>query len=161
MGTVMNACVAVARLHIVACLCMALAAPGPALAVSNQRPGVGPAPGQPPPAQAPSLTPSLFATIAAGRWAIGSRGNCKNPRKVYTLELGGDTITWRDGAGNVDVETIEYDTEDESRTATLRSEHASGNNEPRGTVWTYDKTSEDSVRVRPAGKSEFVLVKCP
>ena len=137
--------------------------PGLGDCTDPNRPSPAPLPTQspaPPAMTAPAPGITIFDMISQGQWATGGLGNCGNPRKLYSLALGQGTITWRDGAGNVDVETIEYNSDVEARTETVSSSHVDGRAEKLGTVWTYHKTGPHTVRVQPGGKNQFGLVKC-
>jgi hypothetical protein len=109
----------------------------------------------PRPAQA-----SLLDDLTLGRWAIGSAANCAVLRKLYTLKADAGTITWRDGVGNIDVETVVSDYGSSFSTVTLQSIHVAGGGEPKGQTWTYTKLGPDVVRVTPGGKAAFLLVRC-
>ena len=137
--------------------------PGLGDCTDPNRPSPAPLPMQspaPPAMTAPSPGITIFDMISQGQWATGGPGNCGNPRKLYSLALGKSTITWRDGAGNVDVGTIEFNTDGEARTETVSSSHMDGRGEKRGDGVGYYKTGPNSVRVQPEGKNQFGLVKC-
>jgi hypothetical protein len=70
-------------------------------------------------------------------------------------------IVWRSGIGNVDIESIDSSDETEFRTTTVRSIHLSGSGEPTGRNWVYSKIGPASIRVKPGGRSPFMLARCP
>jgi hypothetical protein len=101
----------------------------------------------PPPSQ-----PTLLERISKGHWCTTARS--------YSLNLRGDNVTWTDSVGNVDVEDIMSNANDEAHTRTRRSSHRDNKNVPIGTTWSYSMTGRDSVRVRSSKGSEFRLTKC-
>ena len=109
----------------------------------------------------PAPKPSFLEYIARSRWAVGTANNCSMPRKLYSLFLAEGAITWRDGAGNLDFEKINFDSENEANTTTTNSEHRDGHNEPKGQSWTYRRSGDTSILVQPANKNAFVLYRCP
>ena len=108
----------------------------------------------------PNTAGSLLSNMVGGRWAIETQSNCSVPRKSYSFVSDGTTITWRDGVGNVDIETVQSNGSAEFGTSTLRSIHTNGQNEPVGTSWTYTRLGIDRVRVKPGGKNPFTLIRC-
>jgi hypothetical protein len=95
-----------------------------------------------------------------GWWAVGGPGNCNDPHSFYSFQLGEGFIRWQNGQGNIDVESIDYGSESEFHTTTASSRHVTGRNEPVGQGWTYVRMGPNLVRVLPAGRSPFLLVRC-
>jgi hypothetical protein len=104
--------------------------------------------------------PGLLQTISAFLWAVGSPVNCGVPEKTYSLQLASGSIVWRSGVGNTDVESINFNNENQAQTITLHSEHRTGRGEPPGTTWSYNKLGPDRIQVTPGGRSSFVLTRC-
>lgn len=132
--------------------------PGLGDCTDPNRPSPAPLPTQspaPPAMTAPSPGITIFDMISQGQWATGGPGNCGNPRKLYSLALGKSTITWRDGAGNVDVETIEFNTDGEARTETVSSSHMDGRGEKRGTVWSIIRQVPTACGCSPRAKTNL------
>jgi hypothetical protein len=110
-------------------------------------------------ASLPALT--LVDEMASSeRWAIGGQSNCYVPKQAYSLAVNGDSIIWRNGEGNLDIEGIAHRGGSEFDTTTLKSEHFGNKNERIGQTWTYEKISADRIKVTPGGKSSFLLVRC-
>lgn len=121
------------------------------------------APAEPAPAEAPAASPpSLLERLADGEWAVGAASNCGTPAKTYTLTLapGSESITWRNGKGETDVEKIEANSDDRAVTVTLRSKHRDSSGERPGTSWTYTLLRSGKVSVQPGGRNPFTLVRC-
>ena len=104
---------------------------------------------------------TLVESSAPGQWAIGNSRNCSLPSKSYSLTADGGYVTWRDGVGDIDIETIVSSSATEFSATTSKSIHKNGASEPRGMLWTYSRTGADSIRVTPEGKNSFLLVRCP
>ena len=125
----------------------------------------GPAPEQPLIPErvvVPRAEPSINLTdhLAQGTWAIGTVANCANARKRYVLTLTGNSVTWRDGTGNIDVEEIVTTGSIGFSTRTVKSDHGAAREVKHGTTWTYSKLSADTVQVQPSDKAPFTLVRC-
>jgi uncharacterized protein len=102
----------------------------------------------------------LLQTISAFSWAVGNPVNCGVPEKTYSLQIASGSIVWRSGVGNTDVESINFNGENQAQTITLHSEHRTGRGEPPGTTWSYMKLGPDRIQVTPGGRSSFVLTRC-
>jgi len=111
---------------------------------------------------APSLPQGqpLAEAVASGLWAIGTQANCAVPKKVYQLKVDGNTVTWRNGLGDIDIEALVSNNEAGFSTVTVRSQHGSGSGEAVGTKWTYSKSAWNTVLVTPGSKKAFMLVRC-
>jgi hypothetical protein len=100
-----------------------------------------------------------FLTDIGGksRWAIGGTANC-NTKDVnfFSLEVGNGSITWVDGFGRMNIETILASSENKFRTIT----YISDTTENRGLAWDYSRDG-DRVHVQPLGRSAYVLTRCP
>ena len=68
----------------------------------------------------------------------------------------GSTITWQDGTGNTDIETIIFSATGEFSTKTIKSVHTNGHGEPTGMGWTYSSIGPDRVQVKPNGRNSFI-----
>jgi uncharacterized caspase-like protein/tetratricopeptide (TPR) repeat protein len=112
------------------------------------------------PAEAVPSGRQLVASLANGSWAVGGTENCGIPRKHYSLEADEHAVTWRDGLGNADIESIVFSDVNELKTTTIKSMHGKGGGERQGTEWTYSRLGANEVRVRAKGKNEFILVRC-
>ena len=108
----------------------------------------------------PPEASSLLQTISAFLWAVGSSVNCGVPEKTYSLQIASDSIVWRSGVGNTDVESINFNSENQAQTTTIRSDHRTGRGETPGTTWSYTRVGPDRVQVAPGGKSPFMLARC-
>lgn len=116
---------------------------------------------EPVPRPAPSRSgPNLPDHLAQGTWAIGTVANCANARKRYSLTVTGNTVTWRDGTGNIDVEEILSMGTADLSTRTVKSDHGAAREVKRGTTWSYAKISADTVQVTPSDKNQFTIVRC-
>jgi hypothetical protein len=139
------------------------ASPGHAQPVQTTPPKIPvpdqPMPEQPPPAPRPLTLLDSLAPLS--HWAIGSATNCRNPKSFYSLELGPGVITWRNGIGNTDVESVIFSSATEFRTTTQSSVHVDNRNEKFGQTWTYTKSGSDRISVTPGGRASFLLVPCP
>jgi uncharacterized caspase-like protein len=123
-----------------------------------QRPPPEPPPARPAPAPRPVTLLNSLGTLS--RWAIGSSANCNNPRSFYSLELGAGVITWRNGLGNTDIESVVSSGATEFHTTTQTSIHVDNKNEKTGQTWTYTKAGGDRIWVTPGGRSPFLLIPC-
>jgi hypothetical protein len=103
----------------------------------------------PPAAQQPA---NLLQRVSASRWCTSSRS--------YSLQLVGNTATWRDNLGSVDTETVVLNNASDAQTVTQRSVHTDGNSEPIGTTWNYHMTGIDTVSVKSGNKKSFTLKRC-
>ena len=65
--------------------------------------------------------PSLLQTISAFLWAVGGPANCGVPEKTYSLQITSGNIVWRSGIGNTDIESINFNSENQAQTITLHS----------------------------------------
>ncbi len=74
--------------------------------------------------------------------------------------MDGQNIVWRDGTGNVDIETVTSSDPSSFRSRTVRSIHVNGANVPVGKSWDYLLVGPGQVQVRPHGRSTFDLFKC-
>ena len=108
----------------------------------------------------PPEASSLLQTISAFLWAVGSPVNCSVPGKTYSLQIASDSIVWRSGVGNTDVESINFNSENQAQTTTIRSDHRAGRGETPGTTWSYTRVGPDRVQVAPGGRSPFMLARC-
>jgi hypothetical protein len=95
---------------------------------------------------------TLLERISDGRWCASE--------KSYSLNYGGDNIIWTDNLGNVDVEDIVSNVEDEAHTRTRRSGHWDNKKVPTGTMWSYWMIGHDRVQVRSSTGSQFPLTRC-
>jgi len=106
--------------------------------------------------KAPTLLESSFVST----WAIETPLNCNLPSKSYSLKIEDGNIIWRDGTGNIDIETVVLSAETEFRTITLKSVHHNGRGEKSGTTWTYSSLGRDRLSVKPGGRDAFRLARC-
>jgi hypothetical protein len=95
---------------------------------------------------------TLLERISDGRWCAS--------KKSYSLNYGGDNIIWTDNLGNVDVEDIVSNADDEAHTRTRKSGHWDNRNVPIGTMWSYWMTGRDQVQVGSSTGSQFHLTRC-
>ena len=117
---------------------------------------------------APKPTPSaparralLVDKMAKSRWGTNSGANCRYAAKVYALSISGDTITWRNGAGETDTEAIESSSETTLETRTVASYRPSGGKGvARGTSWSYADGGSRFIDVSKNGKFAFRLGRC-
>ena len=93
-----------------------------------------------------------------GQWAIGDPSDCQIPSKSYSLTRDAGNIIWRDGVGNVDIESVVYDDDTEFRSVTVKSIYKSSS-WPPGTNWTYLKIGVDRMQVTSNGRN-YVLSRC-
>jgi hypothetical protein len=100
-----------------------------------------------------SVSLNLLQKISAGRW-------CTPSARSYSLQLAGNSIVWRDSLGNVDTESIVYNTANEAQTTTQKSFHPNGESEKVGTIWTYRSSGRAVYVTNSAGKKPFALVPC-
>jgi hypothetical protein len=110
-----------------------------------------------PHADLPLVRPSqtrqtVLERISDGRWCAS--------KKSYSLNYGGDNIIWTDNLGNVDVEDIVSNADDEAHTRTRRSGHWDNRNVPIGTMWSYWMTGRDQIQVGSSTGSQFHLTRC-
>lgn len=45
---------------------------------------------------------------AIGRWAVADATNCSVPSKSFSLTMDRQTIVWRNGEGEIDIETVVF-----------------------------------------------------
>ena len=104
--------------------------------------------------------PSLLHE-AVGRWAIADASNCAVPNKSFSLTMDGQSIIWRNGEGEIDIETVVFSGEDQFVATTVKSLHASGGRDvPPGTNWVYSREKPGRLQVRPSGRNSFLLARC-
>jgi hypothetical protein len=103
---------------------------------------------------------SLVELMSQSQWAIRTQDNCAVPRQSYILSANAGEITWRNGTGNIDIETIVSSTAASLSTRTMRSIHSNGRGEPPGTSWIYSLVAPDRIRVSPGNGPQFLLVRC-
>jgi hypothetical protein len=104
----------------------------------------------------------LLAEIGRkSQWAIGGPAICRNPNDAnfYSLAVGSDAITWVNGLGSVDIESIVFSGDDEFHTTTRISQHVGSKNVRVGQLWTYSRVGE-RIRVRRVGGAVFMLTRC-
>jgi hypothetical protein len=104
----------------------------------------------------------LLAEIGSkSQWAIGGPAICRNPNDAnfYSLAVGSDAITWVNGLGSVDIESIVFSGDDEFHTTTRISQHVGSKNVRVGQLWTYSRVGE-RIRVRRVGGAVFMLTRC-
>jgi hypothetical protein len=104
----------------------------------------------------------LLAEIGRkSQWAIGGPAICGNPNDAnfYSLAVGSDAITWVNGLGSVDIESIVFSGDDEFHTTTRISQHVGSKNVRVGQLWTYSRVGE-RIRVRRVGGAVFMLTRC-
>lgn len=98
---------------------------------------------------------------AVGRWSIADASNCAVPSKSFSLTMDGQTIVWRNGEGEIDIETVVFSGEDQFVTTTLKSLHASGGRDVApGTNWVYSRERPGRLQVQPSGRNSFLLTRC-
>jgi hypothetical protein len=101
----------------------------------------------------------LHETI--GRWAVADAANCSVPSKSFSLTIDGQTIVWRNGEGEIDIETVVFNGEDQFVTTTIKSLHTSSTrNIALGTNWVYSRDKPGRLQVQPAGRNPFILTRC-
>jgi hypothetical protein len=89
----------------------------------------------------------LIADIGSkSQWTMGGVTNCRNSKDAnfFSLEIGDDSITWTNGAGSQDVET-------------LIASYVNG-------FYTNKRSysgSPDSIYVQPRDRMAFFLARCP
>jgi hypothetical protein len=104
----------------------------------------------------------LLAEIGRNsQWVIGGPATCGNPNgsNFYSLAVGSDAITWTNGLGSVDIESIVFNGDDQFQTTTRVSQHVGGKNVRVGQVWTYSRAG-GRIRVQRVGGSVFMLTRC-
>jgi hypothetical protein len=85
------------------------------------------------------------------------------PSKVYSLQIVGSTIVWKDNFGSVDFEQILSATPTEVQTKTQKSDHLDGKHETLGTIWTYRLAPGDKINVTSTNVKSpktFTLAPC-
>jgi hypothetical protein len=100
---------------------------------------------------------------SSSRWALDGTANCGNRDQsyYYSMTSSADTITWTNGSGDVDVETIISTGTDEFRTRTQKSRHVnSDENIASGTTWTFSRQGE-RMRVQSSLDNDYFLARCP
>lgn len=93
------------------------------------------------------------------QWAIGSTANCNVARSSYSFELAAGSITWRNGVGSVDIESVTSNNDDSFSTTTRTSIHSDGNNVRTGQVWNYWREG-NHIRAQAVGKNAFSVFRC-
>lgn len=89
-----------------------------------------------------------------------STSSCYDAARLYAFTFDANTITWRSGGGDIDIERIVASTDTHLMTATQQSTHVSDKGWPPGTSWSYTKIGNDGIQVR-LGEKTYNLVRCP
>jgi S1-C subfamily serine protease len=98
---------------------------------------------------------------AIGRWAVADAANCSVPSKSFSLTMDGQTIVWRNGEGEIDIEAVVFSGEDQFVTTTVKSLHASSTRDiAPGTNWVYSRDRPGRLQVQPSGRNSFLLTRC-
>jgi hypothetical protein len=103
-----------------------------------------------------SLLPNAVGPIS--RWTLlddGTGCNVTTSSSYYTLEVSANSVTWRNGAGVIKIETISSRSPNEFTTTTSQSDVGP----PIGTQWTYSRDG-DRIRVKVAAGG-YTLRRCP
>lgn len=104
--------------------------------------------------------PDLAVELSRSAWVIGPKEGCSVRAKRYDVSFDGTSITWRSGAGNIDVEQVTSRSTFQLTTRTTQSVRTRGTSEPHGKLWTYDRLSNNQVKVSPDGGKVFMLSRC-
>ena len=109
----------------------------------------------------PPTPPSTLLNQMGPRsqWAIGNTANCSVSRTSYSFELSAGSITWRNGLGSVDIESVTTNDVDSFATVTRTSTHSDGNNVRTGQVWNYWREG-NHIRAQAVGKNAFAVYRC-
>ena len=97
-----------------------------------------------PPVHTPGPTPAgrshdRRSTIGIGsRWAKG--GACGARGSTYSLTIGGGSVTWHSGSGNIDIESVVSSGESEFRTRTTSSPSVK-----IGQLWIYTRMASNQM----------------
>ena len=97
--------------------------------------------------------------LAQGKWTTGLIGECRF--RYYYWSIRGDTMQFKDQAGQVDVEAIVNVEGNLMEAVTLDSAHRRGT-EYEGTRWFYRFSGGgDIVQVSSSRGKRFTLTRCP
>ena len=98
--------------------------------------------------------------LAQGKWTTGLIGECRT--RYYQWSVRGDTLQFRDQAGQIDLERIIDTGGNLLRTETIDSAHRRRGGEREGTQWTYRfSRGGDIVQVSSSTGKRFTLTRCP
>lgn len=87
---------------------------------------------------------------------MADAANCSVPSKSFSLTIDGQTIVWRNGDGEIDIETVMFNGEDQFVTTTVKSLHAvSTRNIAPGRNWVYSRDGDGRLQVQPSGRNSF------
>ncbi len=99
-----------------------------------------------------------LSDVMGGSWAIGSTSNCLRSPYEFTVTTrdASTVLSFRDQAGRINDERLDYQWEDGVNTTTLRSPDV-----PPGTYWTYVLTRTRAFLVRNLSNGkQFTMVPC-
>ncbi len=111
-----------------------------------------------------TMIPSnLLDEMRSSRWTGSDNSGACNAKKSgsnYSVEVSAGSITWRDDAGGVDVESINSSSLNEFKTTTKKSVHPSGTPITIGQTWTYSREG-DHIRYKTGDAVLGTLKRCP